>query len=124
MRTCINVFISCIFLVIKKYRFCLSKKLRAFQAAFTQTPTQWSAVDQTQARKGRADILAAVAAALVATPAAVQVSLGMVVLEVVAPDADNHPGLAAAVKPLLQQLSELVVTMGVEMQALFPKEWP
>jgi pimeloyl-ACP methyl ester carboxylesterase len=93
----------------------------AFQAAFTQKPTQWSAIDDQHHAGSRADVVAAVAAPLPDEESAR--ALGMVALEAIASDPHNAPRQASGLKPLLAKLSEHATSAGVTIRTLFPKDW-
>lgn len=95
----------------------------AFQAALTKVATQWCAAGGHQPSQGRADVVAAVAAPLLAAALPQAMAVGMVVVEVLARRPDNVSQLAPVVSPLVPQLLQEVAQAGGLLQALFPKEW-
>ncbi|MEE5127961.1 MULTISPECIES: hypothetical protein [unclassified Pseudomonas] len=92
-----------------------------FQAAFTTTPTEWSALDESQPTNGRGDLIAAVSARLFSISQPDAPAIGMVALEVLEAGDHNHAKQAVGAKPLVPKLSEYVVTACVGIQALFPE---
>lgn len=95
----------------------------AFQAAHTKVATQWCAGAGQAPSQGRADVVAAVAAPLVAAAQPQSMAVGMVVVEVLARRPDNLGQLAQTLAPHVPMLLQEVARAGGLLQGMFPKEW-